>query len=97
MWGKVLLLSKITLGDILHLGQDHGADLFGCELLGLIPDLDLDDGLVPGSRNDLEREMFDVGLDCFVREASAYYAPGRGYIYQRLAFSGWMGTEGAGR
>ena len=94
--GNVLLLSKIALGDILHLGQDHGTDLLGCELLGLFPDLDLDDGLVPGSRNDLEREMFDVGLDCFVREASAYYAPREGGVY----VSGWpflVGWDREGR
>lgn len=57
-----------------HLGQDHGRDLLGRELLGLAEVLDLDLG-VAVVVNDLEGPGLHVLLDGGVIEAAADQTP----------------------
>lgn len=60
--GLLDLLANLGLGDLLHLGEDHGGNLLGGELLGLAEVVDLDEGgavLV----NDGERPVLHVLLD----------------------------------
>ena len=65
------LLAQVSLGCLLHLGEDHGGDLLGGEgLLSLATGLDLDVGL--GHLLDhLEGVELDVGLDSLVGPLSA--------------------------
>jgi hypothetical protein len=64
------LLSKIGLGDFLHLKEDHGRYLFGAKGLLLAVDINLDTGLSVLS-DDLEWEGLDIGLDIlFLKLAS---------------------------
>jgi len=64
------ILSKVSLGGVSHLGEDHGGDLFGEEGLGLalVFDLDLGLGVVV---DDVEGPVLHVGLDNRVVELSA--------------------------
>jgi len=59
-------LSEVSLGDFLHLDEDHSGDLLSLELLGLTLEVDLDEGLLRGSGDDLERPEGHVGLDGLV-------------------------------
>jgi len=63
--------SEVVFGDFLHLLQDHGRNLLSLELLFLTLVGDDDDGLVIGSRFDLEWPELDVFLDGLVGELSA--------------------------
>lgn len=54
--------TKVGLGGLTHLGQDHRGDLLRCELLGLSLELNLDDGLAT-LVDDLEGEVLHIGLD----------------------------------
>ena len=47
------LLAKVSLGGLLHLGQDHSGDFFGGEILLITTVLDRDDGL-PALLDNLE-------------------------------------------
>jgi hypothetical protein len=62
--------TKVRLGGLAHLGEDHGGDLLGGEVLGLALELDLGDGLA-GLLDDLEGEVLHVGLDLSILELAA--------------------------
>ena len=68
-------LTKVSLGSLPHLGQDHGGDLLGGEGLGLALELDLDGGLA-GLIDNLEGEVLHVGLDLSIAELAADKALG---------------------
>ena len=59
-------LSEISLSDFLHLGEDHGGDFLSLELLLLTLEVDLDEGLLVGAGDDLERPEGGVALDSLV-------------------------------
>jgi len=60
-------LAEVRLSSLTHLGEDHGGDLLGSEVLGLALELNLDDGLA-SLVNDLEREVLHIGLDLRIVE-----------------------------
>lgn len=62
--------AQVRLGGLTHLGQDHGGDFLGGELLGLALELDLDDGLAI-LLDDFEGEVLHVGLDLGVVELAS--------------------------
>ena len=62
--------TEVSLSSLTHLGEDHGGDLLRGELLGLALELDLANGLA-GLLDDLEWEMFHVGLDLRIVELAA--------------------------
>jgi len=64
-------LTKISLGNLLHLDKDHGRDLLGLELLLLALEVDNDHGLLAGASLDLEGPEGDVLLDSAVAELAA--------------------------
>jgi len=64
-------LAEVAFGDLLHLRQDHGADLFGLEFLRLALVLDGDHRLVVGASLDLEGPQLDVVLHDLVGELAA--------------------------
>ena len=66
-----MIIANAAARTILHLGQNHGADLLGLEPLGLALILDLDLRLVPGAREHLERPVLDVRLDRGVADPPA--------------------------
>ncbi|KAL5995048.1 hypothetical protein ACLOJK_025106 [Asimina triloba] len=61
--GAIDLLAEEGLGDLLHLGEDHGGDLLRGQLLDLAPVADDDHGLIGGARDDLEGLELHVLLD----------------------------------
>ena len=65
--GVVDSLAKVGLSGLSHLGQDHGRNLLGGELLGLALELNLDDGLATLLDN-LEGEVLHIGLDLSIAE-----------------------------
>lgn len=67
--------SKVRLGSLTHLGENHRGDLLGCEVLLLALELDLDDGLA-SLLDNLEGEVLHVGLDLGVGELAADEALG---------------------
>lgn len=67
--------TEVGLGGLAHLGEDHGGDLLGGEVLGLALELDLGNGLA-GLLDDLEGEVLHVGLDLGVLELAANEALG---------------------
>ena len=67
--------TKVRLGGLTHLGEDHGGDLLGSEGLLLTLELDLDDGLA-SLVDDLEWEVLHVGLDLSIGELAANEALG---------------------
>lgn len=67
--------TEVGLSGLAHLGEDHGGDLLGGEVLGLALELDLGDGLA-GLLDDLEGEVLHVGLDLSVLELAADEALG---------------------
>src|SRR3569833_316424 len=73
------LLAQVALGHLLHLAQDHGADLLGGELLGLTAELDPDGGLSAFVDN-LEGHVLDIGLDLLLGELAADEAPARAWL-----------------
>ena len=62
--------TKVSLSGLTHLGQDHGGDFLGCELLLLTLELNLDDGLA-SLVDDLEGEVLHVGLNLSIGELAA--------------------------
>jgi hypothetical protein len=60
-------LAEIALSNLLHLAENHGGDLLGCESGLLLVDLDADAGLAT-LVDDLEGEVLDVVLDGLVGE-----------------------------
>jgi len=62
--------TKVRLGGLAHLGEDHGRDLLGGEVLDLALELDLSDGLAT-LLDDLEGEVLHVGLDLSIVELAA--------------------------
>jgi hypothetical protein len=67
--GLLDLLAKLGLGNLLHLGEDHGGDLLGRELLVLAEVLNLDLGAAVVIDN-LEGPRLDVLLDGRVIETT---------------------------
>jgi hypothetical protein len=55
--GVLDLLSEVSLGNLLHFGENHGRDFLSLELLGLSLVFHLDDGGSSGSGDDLERPV----------------------------------------
>jgi hypothetical protein len=55
-------LAEVRLSSLTHLGEDHGGDLLGSEVLGLALELNLDDGLTT-LVIDLEGDVLHIGLD----------------------------------
>ena len=70
------LLSKVGLGDLLHLDQNHGGDLLSLELLLFSLVVHLDDGGAAGSGHDIEGPVLHIGLDRGVGELAADEALG---------------------
>jgi hypothetical protein len=64
------LLAKVSLGSLLHLGEDHGGNLLGGELLLGALGLDRDHGLV-GAVDKVEGPVLAVLLDVTVLELAA--------------------------
>jgi hypothetical protein len=62
--------TKVSLGGLTHLDEDHRRDLLWGEDLLLALELNLDDGLA-ATRDDLEGEMLHVGLDLRILELAA--------------------------
>ena len=62
--------TEVGLGGLPHLGEDHGRDLLGGELLGLALEFDLDDGL-RGLVDDGEGEVLHVSLNLGVCELAS--------------------------
>ena len=62
--------TKVALGGLSHLGQDHRRDLLRCEVLLLALELDLADWLA-SLLNDLEGEVLHVGLNLSIVELAA--------------------------
>jgi hypothetical protein len=62
--------TKVGLGSLTHLGENHGRDLLGGELLLLALELNLDDGLA-ATVDNLEGEVLHIGLDLGVVELAA--------------------------
>jgi hypothetical protein len=62
--------TKVRLSGLAHLGEDHGGDLLGGEVLDLTLELNLGDRLA-GLLDDLEGEVLHVGLDLSVLELAA--------------------------
>jgi len=57
--------TELSLSGLTHLGEDHGGNLLGSELLGLALELDLNDGLGL-LLNDLEGPVLHISLDLSV-------------------------------
>merc|ERR1719187_1249399 len=64
------LLAEVGLSCLLHLGQHHGADLFGCKGLLSLACLNLDVGLCL-FLNDLKREVLQIMLHRTILEFAA--------------------------
>ena len=62
--------SKVCLGGLSHLNQDHGRDFLGGELLLLALELDLDDWLTSTVDNG-EGEVLHISLDLSICELSS--------------------------
>ena len=67
--------TKVRLGGLTHLGEDHGGNLLRGEGLVLALELDLDDRLAT-LVDDLEGEVLHVGLDLSIGELAANEALG---------------------
>jgi hypothetical protein len=65
--GVVDSLTEVRLSSLTHLGEDHGRDLLGGEVLLLALELNLDDGLAT-LVDDGEGEVLHVGLDLSIGE-----------------------------
>lgn len=59
--------TKVRLGGLTHLGEDHGGDLLRGEGLLLTLELDLNNGLA-GLLDDLEGEVLHIGLNLSIGE-----------------------------
>ena len=68
------LLAKVSLGDLLHLAQDHGRNLLRSELLLGAIDLDLDNGLAILVHN-LVGEVLKIGLHILLLVLATDKAP----------------------
>jgi hypothetical protein len=64
------LLTKVSLGGLLHLGENHGRDFLGGEITDVAVVLDLDRRFFV-LLDDLERPMLDVTLDVGVIHLAA--------------------------
>src|SRR5210317_796513 len=62
------LLAQICLGNLTHLGEDHGADLLGLELLGLTLVFHIDDRSAAGAGGDTEGPVLHVRLHAGIRK-----------------------------
>jgi hypothetical protein len=62
--------TKVRLGGLTHLDEDHGGDLFGGEGLALALVLNLDVGLA-SLVDDLEGEVLHISLNLLVAELAA--------------------------
>mmetsp|Transcript_26719 Transcript_26719/g.85805 ORF Transcript_26719/g.85805 Transcript_26719/m.85805 type:complete len:149 (+) Transcript_26719:1574-2020(+) len=69
--GGVHLLAEEGLSGLLHLGEDHGADLFGVEGLFLVHVLHAQLGLVALALHDRKGPMLHVALHVLVIESGA--------------------------
>ena len=58
----------MSLGNLTHLREDHGANLLSLELLLPALVLHLDNGSAAGARGDGERPMLHVGLNSSIGE-----------------------------
>lgn len=73
--GVVNGATKVRLGSLPHLGEDHRGDFLGCESLLLALELNLADRLA-GFVDDLEGEVLHVGLDLSIGELATNKALG---------------------
>jgi len=64
-------LAQVGLGNVLHLGENHGTYFFGLESLFFSLVVDLDDGRASWSGDNFERPMLHVGLNGSVGEFSS--------------------------
>ena len=83
------LLSKENLSSLLHVGQDHGADILGAENLGSLVGIYLHRG-IGGLPNRFEGTEFDIILQRLVRPVTTNHPLGFGVlgVDGRLAL-GW--------
>mmetsp|Transcript_839 Transcript_839/g.2113 ORF Transcript_839/g.2113 Transcript_839/m.2113 type:complete len:239 (-) Transcript_839:142-858(-) len=85
-------LAQVSLGNVLHLGENHGADFLGLEGLLFSLVFDLDDGGTAGSRDDSKRPVLHVGLDGSVGELASDQSlgieDGVGGVHGSLGFCG---------
>mmetsp|Transcript_12613 Transcript_12613/g.18091 ORF Transcript_12613/g.18091 Transcript_12613/m.18091 type:complete len:277 (+) Transcript_12613:1288-2118(+) len=90
--GVLDLLAQICLGNLTHLGEDHGTDLLSLELLGLTLVLNLDNRCSAGAGGDLERPVLHVSLNSGVRKLAANETlgieDGVGSVHGSLGFGG---------
>ena len=66
------LVSKMRLGSLLDVGQDHGRNLLGIKRLGLALVSHFNIGSVIGVLDDFERPCLDISLNSRVGEAPSY-------------------------
>jgi hypothetical protein len=74
--GVLHLATKVGLGNLLHLDEDHGRNLLRRELLLLTLECDVDDRLATGTVGHLERPVLHISLDHRVLELAADEALG---------------------
>ena len=72
--GVVNLLTQVAFSDLLHLSEYHGGNLLGSERSVLAIDFDGDRGLLVAV-SDLERKVFNIGLDVLVGPLAANESP----------------------
>nr|XP_027200373.1 NAD-specific glutamate dehydrogenase-like [Dermatophagoides pteronyssinus] len=65
------LAAQVVRGNLLHLVENHCANLLRVVGLELVLELDFDNRLVAGVRADLERPVLHVRLNCRIAELAA--------------------------
>jgi len=84
--------AQVGLGGLLHLGENHGGDLLGMELLVFAHVVNADQRLLGSARFELERPQFHVGLDILVGKLTTDQTlgveDGVGGVARNLIFGG---------